>query len=116
MIHIVRGVTRIRRNEKIACVFLVNNKMSDDDSDCRLILRKRCVGFYIRYPYLVIENTDFKMSFLLTAVRFSLVLPERKLILFDQHNRIQLEFDDVDDVDTVMKHVQGFRTDPKERP
>lgn len=90
--------------------------MSDDDSDCRLILNKKSVGFYIRCPYVVIENTDFKMSLSLQFVRFSLVMPERKLILFDQHNRIQLEFDDADDVDLVMQHVRGFRKTPDERP
>lgn len=90
--------------------------MSDDDSDCKLILNKKSVCFYIRYPYVVIENTDFKMSLSIMHIRFSLVFPDRNLILFDQHNRIQVEFDDSDDIDAVMKHIQGFRTDPKERP
>jgi len=90
--------------------------MSDNDSDCRLLLNKKSVGFYIRYPYVVIENTDFKMSLLITLVRFSLVMPDRKLILFDQHNRIQLEFDDADDIDLVMKHVRSFREEAHERP
>jgi hypothetical protein len=87
-----------------------------DDSDCRLILHKKSVGFYIRYPYVVVENTDFKMSLSIAHIRFSLVLPDRKLILFDQHNRIQIEFDDSDDIELVMKHVRGFRTDANERP
>ena len=90
--------------------------MSDDDSDCRLILNKKSIGFYIRYPYVVVENTDFKMSLSLAHIRFSLVLPERKLILFDQINRIQLDFDDPDDIDVVMKHIRGFREDGNERP
>ncbi len=94
----------------------MSDSESESDSDCRLILNKKSVGFYIRYPYVVVENTDFKMSLFLERVRFSLVLPDRKLILFDQHNRIQLEFDDADDIDMVMKHVRGFRTESKERP
>lgn len=83
--------------------------MSDDDSDCRLILHKKGVGFYIRYPYVVVENTDFKMSLSLALVRFSLVMPDRKLILYDPHNRIQIEFDDADDIDAVMQHVRSYR-------
>ena len=90
--------------------------MSDDDSDCRLILNKKSVGFYIRYPYVVVENTDFKMSLSLAHVRFSLVMPDRKLILFDQHNRIQIEFDDADDIDAVMQHVRSYRDSKDERP
>jgi hypothetical protein len=82
--------------------------MTDDD-DCRLVIPERGTSVYVRSPYVVIENRSFKVSMSLSKVRFSVVLPQRELVIFDDLNRVQVEFEDPDDVDALMTYIRNFR-------
>lgn len=82
--------------------------MSDHD-DCRIVIPERGTSVYVRAPYVVIENTSFKVSMTLDKVRFSVVLPQRDLIMFDDTNRVRVEFEDPDDVEALMTYIRNFK-------
>jgi len=82
--------------------------MSDDD-DCRIVIPERGTSVYVRVPYVVVENRSFKVSLTLSKVRFSVVLPQRELIMFDDMNRVQVEFEDPDDAEALMTYIRNFK-------
>jgi len=81
--------------------------MSDDD-DCKIVIPERGTSVYVRVPYVIVENTSFKVSLELKHVRFSVVLPQRELIMFDNLHRVQVEFEDPDDVEALMTYIRNF--------
>jgi hypothetical protein len=81
--------------------------MSDDD-DCKIVIPERGTSVYVRVPYVIVENTSFKVSLELKHVRFSVVLPQRELIMFDNLHRVQVEFEDPDDVQSLMTYIRNF--------
>jgi hypothetical protein len=83
--------------------------MMSDDDDCRIVIPERGTSVYVRVPYVVIENRSFKVSLELKHVRFSIVFPQRELIMFDDKNRVQVEFEDPDDVEALMTYIRNFK-------
>jgi hypothetical protein len=79
------------------------------DDDCKIVIPDRGTSVYVRAPYVVVENTSFKVSLEIQKVRFSVVLPQRELIMFDDINRVQVEFEDPDDVDALMTYIRNFK-------
>lgn len=82
--------------------------MSDDD-DCRIVIPERGTSVYVRVPYVVVQNRSFKVSLLIEKVRFSVVLPQKELIMFDDLNRVQVEFDDSDDVEALLTYIRNSK-------
>ena len=83
--------------------------MMSDDDDCRIVIPERGTSVYVRVPYVVVENRSFKVSLTLSKVRFSVVLPQRELIMFDDMNRVQVEFEDPDDAEALMTYIRNFK-------
>lgn len=82
--------------------------MSDDD-DCRIVIPERGTSVYVRVPYVVVQNRSFKVSLSIEKVRFSVVLPQKELIMFDDLNRVQVEFDDSDDVEALLTYIRNSK-------
>jgi hypothetical protein len=90
-------------------VHIVFKKERSDDDDCRIVIPERGTSVYVRVPYVVVENRSFKVSLEIEKVRFSVVLPQHELIMFDDKNRVQVEFDDSSEVDALMTYIRNFK-------
>lgn len=80
-----------------------------DDEDCRLVIPERGTSVYVRMPYVVVENRSFKVSFLIQKLRISVVRPQLELVLIDNLNRVQIEFDDPEDIDSFYTYVRKLK-------
>lgn len=86
--------------------------MSDDEEDCRIVIPERGTSVYVRIPYVVVENRSFKVSLLLQKLRVSLVRPQCELVLTDDLNRVQIEFDVMEDLEAFFTYVRSFKNVP----
>jgi hypothetical protein len=117
--HKLQRVLLCGLNQTVHSVFVIDKiyifRMDDQEQErdaCSVIVPQRPVRYYVKYPFLIFENPDMKMSLALSKVRFSYVLPEGRVIVYDDNNRIQVEFDDPADVYLMVTYVRKCTVSP----
>ncbi len=80
------------------------------DNQCTFICKNSNVFVRIKNGYLCVQNTHMKISFKLDELRMSLIMPERSLILIDNHNRIEIAFCDTDVVSHFIDYIKLRKT------